>query len=314
MKVSVIVPTYNRREVVVRTLKTLFEQDFCPEEYEIIVVIDGSIDGTALALRALSSPSAFRIIEQENRGLAGARNTGLRAARGDVVLFLDDDMDCDRRLISEHHAAHVGAEPVIGFGAVFLSSDSPLSLPAEIFKLEVGAFYLRQKAAPETQWSQQACIFGNTSAPRPLLLEVGGFDERFRMREDAELGIRLFARGIRPQYLPNAIACQYYFKTAADLIRDAEAFAIADHMLMQKHGSRVPEALTGRRMHDRAWKQWAWRAIAAWPRLTEIFLILCCWIGERLIMLPLLRRLGMRALQVRRSIHWHRRLAELNRS
>jgi GT2 family glycosyltransferase len=277
------------------------------------VVIDGSIDGTASALRALSSLSAFRIIEQENKGLAGARNTGLRAARGDVVLFLDDDMDCDRRLVAGHYVAHLGAEPVIGFGAVFLSSDSPLSLPAELFKLEVGAFYLRQKAAPETEWPQEACIFGNTSAPRLLLLEAGGFDERFRMREDAELGIRLFSKGIRPQYLPNAIAYQYYFKTAADLIRDAEAFAIADHMLMQKHGSRVPEAFTDRRMHNRGWKKWAWRAIAVWPRLTETPLILCCWVGERLIILPLLRRLGMRALQVRRSIHWHRRLAELNR-
>jgi glycosyltransferase involved in cell wall biosynthesis len=314
MKVSVIVPTYNRREVVVRTVKSLFDQDFCPDDYEIIVVVDGSIDGTASALRELTGLPAFRIIEQENKGLAGARNSGLHEACGDIILFLDDDMSCDRGLVSEHYAGHLGPEPVIGFGAVFLSPDSPLSLPAEIFKREVGAFYLRHREASETEWSEEACIFGNTSSPRLLLLEVGGFDERFRMREDAELGIRLFAEGIRPRYLPNAIAYQYYFKTAADLIRDADAFAVADHLLMQKHGSRVPDAFTGRRIRDRAWKQWAWRAVMAWPRLSEALLIPCCWAGDRFIMLPPMRRIGMRALQVRRGIHWQRRFTQLSRS
>lgn len=90
MVISVVVPTFNRREVVKRTVESLFAQDFPSADYEIIVVVDGSRDGTADALRALKAPCRFQIVEQANKGLAGARNSGAQAAGAELLLFLDD--------------------------------------------------------------------------------------------------------------------------------------------------------------------------------------------------------------------------------
>ena len=92
-KLSVVVPTRNRREVLIpRTLPAMFSQDVPVEDFEIIVVVDGSTDGTAQALSELQPPCSLRIIEQANRGPSAARNNGIRAALGDLLLFIDDDV------------------------------------------------------------------------------------------------------------------------------------------------------------------------------------------------------------------------------
>src|SRR5579862_3767242 len=140
MDISVVIPTYNRREVVRGSLETLFRQSLPPSQFEIIVVVDGSTDGTADSLRSLNPPCRFRLIEQENRGPAGARNTGFRSAESELVLFLDDDMRCDPALLTAHIAAHRGPDPTVAFGAIFLSPDSPQSLATECFQREIGAF------------------------------------------------------------------------------------------------------------------------------------------------------------------------------
>jgi glycosyltransferase involved in cell wall biosynthesis len=310
MRASVIVPTFNRREIVSRTLTTLCKQDFPPAEFEIIVVIDGSTDGTALALRALKPPCRFRVIEQENRGLAGARNTGIRAAEGEVVIFLDDDMLCDTGLVSGHLAAHGLGERVVGFGSIFLSDDSPPSLAAECFKREVGAYYLQHKLDPRIPWPVSACVFGNSSVARGVLVDAGGFDERFRMREDAELGVRLFAAGIRPVYVSGAVAYQFYRKTAADLIQDAEAFGIADAMFADKHPERLEGSELGRIGNEPPWKHRVRRVVAAYPGIGDTLLTPVCWAAERFFGVRAFRNLGVRALQMRRSLHWYHKVME----
>ncbi len=78
-----MIPTYNRREILARTLPTVFRQDFPADQCEIVIVVDGSTDGTAEMLRSLEPPCALRILEQPNRWRAAARNAGWRAARGE---------------------------------------------------------------------------------------------------------------------------------------------------------------------------------------------------------------------------------------
>ena len=214
MDASIVVPTFNRRELVIRTLRSLFAQDISPSCFEIIVVVDGATDGTADALKELRPGCQFRVIEQENRGLAGARNTGYRAAEANLVIFLDDDMICDPGLVTAHVEAHKTADNIVAFGALFLSEDSPRSLAAECFKREVGAYHLQRKDEPEAPWHQRECVFSNTSLARKHLIDIGGFDEEFRMREDLEFGTRLFATGVIARYIESAIAFQYYDKSS----------------------------------------------------------------------------------------------------
>ncbi len=208
IQASIIVPTFNRRDLLRRAVSTLLRQDFPAAEYEIIVVLDGSTDGTAEALRLLKPACRFQIIEQENRGLAGARNTGYRAAKTDLLLFLDDDMLCDPKLLAAHVAAHKEPGRTVAFGALFLSADTPPSLAAECFRREIGAFHLERKRSLGAEWQITHCVFSNASLSRALLEHVGGFDETFRMREDLELGTRLLDLGVRPRYVSNAVMYQ----------------------------------------------------------------------------------------------------------
>src|SRR4051794_14101963 len=101
---SIVVPTYQRRDVLVDSMRW-FAQLETPWPVELLVVIDGSTDGSAAAAREVALPFAVRVIEQENRGAAAARNRGAEEAAGEILLFLDDDMVVAPRLLVEHDAA-----------------------------------------------------------------------------------------------------------------------------------------------------------------------------------------------------------------
>src|SRR5947209_4843962 len=120
-RLSVIIPTYNRRPILERCLGALARQTVGSEAFEVIVVDDGSSDGTlaALAEWARALPYVLRPEAQENQGPAAARNRGLAAARAPWVLFLGDDILATPALIEQHlvwHAHDPGDElAVLGF-------------------------------------------------------------------------------------------------------------------------------------------------------------------------------------------------------
>lgn len=309
MKVSVVVPTFNRRDVLLRTLESLFRQNFPASDFEIVVVIDGSNDGTAAAVAHLASPPCpLRVIEQENQGLPAARNRGWRAASNELVIFLDDDMVCEQVLVEEHCAAHRRyGHPLVAVGAIFLTDDSPPTLAAECFKREIGALSLRsssrQEAVPR--------IFGNTSVRREMLEKAGGFDERFRVREDAELSARMVGAGAVFKFLPKAIARQYYFKTNADLLSDAEQFATADLLLVREHPELASTTLLGKLAAESRWKQSMRRMMLSFPSTFEALLGGVCRAAES-FEAEQIRELGVRALQARRVLRYSRRARELS--
>jgi glycosyltransferase involved in cell wall biosynthesis len=310
MEVSVVVPTYNRREIVGRSLETLFHQDFPSSDFEIIVVVDGSIDGTAQSLRELKPECRFRVIEQENRGLAGARNTGFRAAESELVLFLDDDMRADPGLVRAHVRAHQRLGPAAVFGALFLSADSKANLASECFRREIGAFHLRRSRDQKQTWGVSECVFSNSSLPMQLLVNAGGFDESFRMREDLELGVRLQALGVHMEYLDEAVAYQYYDKTSADLLEDARRFALADLMFERKHPGQRIEGLLRLSEGEQTWKHSMRALLSRWPVLEKSILAPWCALGDALFWCAPVRWAGIRALQMRRRIHWLRAIHE----
>ncbi len=312
--ISVVVPTYNGRATVMRSMETLFRQDFAASRYEVIVVVDGSSDGTAAALLALNPPCRFRVIEQENYGPSGARNRGFREAQSQLILFLDDDMQCDPGLISSHFKAHQRLGSVAVFGALFLSPDSNANLASECFKREIGAFHLRHQRDPSAPWNLADCTFSNTSIPLRMLEEVGGFDEQFRMREDLELGVRLLGRGVRMEYVKDAIAHQHYNKTASDLLTDAEKFGVADLMFARKHPGQVIEGHLKWKENQRGWKDGLRQLMARLPVLEACLLAPWCRLGDAFFNVLPLRILGVRALQIRRRIHWLRAIQRLSGS
>lgn len=314
MKISVVVPTYNRKELVTRTLQTLFAQNCPASDYEIIVVVDGSTDGTAEALRKLASPCALRVVEQENRGPAGVRNTGAREAQAELVLFLDDDMQCPPDLVGAHLAVHCTRQQTVAFGALRPSAESPHTLAAACFEREFAPRALEWKLETGPGWQDLFCVFSNTSLPRSLLMEHGGFDESFRMREDLEFSYRLLRAGVRAVSVPQAVAYHYYDKSPRALLQDARAFADADVSFARKHPeNRILGQLNWLAGQPRA-KLRAQRLALAVPRLADLLLTPACWLGQAFIGLAPCRVIGMRALQIRRRLRWLQRVRELTDS
>ena len=86
--ISVIIPLYNKEPIIERSLQSVLSQDY--DDFEVVVVNDGSTDRSADIVRSINDPR-IRLIEQENGGPSKARNTGTKNARGEWILFLDAD-------------------------------------------------------------------------------------------------------------------------------------------------------------------------------------------------------------------------------
>ncbi len=187
--VSVIVPTYQRREPVVRAVESALSQLF--RDFELIVVDDGSTDGTAQALASYTD--SLRLLQQPNRGAAAARNSGLGVARGEFVAFLDSD-NC---WLPEHLALLVDAldqHP----GAVLASS-----LPTSRGKPGEGPASARLRAPlPRLLIGNNVAYLSTVVARRDAVVEAGGFDERLRIAEDADLWVRMATSGRPFVFLP----------------------------------------------------------------------------------------------------------------
>jgi len=176
--ISVVIPTFNYGHFIGEALTSALRQNFAP--LEIIVVDDGSTDGTEAALR----PYAERIvyIRQDNAGVSAARNRGIRAARGDWIAMLDaDDIWLPNKLESQRRCAAAHPDAVLIGGLNTAARKQPASGLYSVFSVED---FL--KALP----------FGTSSAlaRRECLLENGLFNEARRLAEDRELWLKLTRR------------------------------------------------------------------------------------------------------------------------
>lgn len=124
--VSVIVPSYNGRHLLPRTVESLLTLVVPEGGLEILIIDDGSTDGSREWLQQQSLPPRFRVLFHErNQGRSQARNTGIDQASGRIILFLDGDLTCSRDLITHHLAAIDRPGVVAVSGSVRAASDVP---------------------------------------------------------------------------------------------------------------------------------------------------------------------------------------------
>lgn len=235
-EISVVIPTFNRREILAMTLPAVLAQDLPAERREVIVVVDGSTDGTGQLLREPAF-AGVRVVEQPNRGLSAARNAGLRAARGRFVLFLDDDMECPPTLLSGHLSAHSLDERLVVEGGIELSPNGDTGFIARWHHEGVARHFEEIRTKRDGRWPWQAVRFANTSAQRSLLIDAGGFDERFRFaHEDLEFGLRLSRTGACYKYVSDLLVRHIYRKSAHDLAgNDARRYGRSYLLLGRTH-------------------------------------------------------------------------------
>jgi len=206
VKLTVVMPTYNRSDLLGRALSGLLNQTAPAEDYEIVVVDDGSTDSTPQVVAEAGAPEQrLRYYRQENKGPAAARNYGAREARGDIILFVGDDCIPDSRLLEEHLKAHSteGDVGVIGH----IAWHPELEVTPFMAFLEEGVQFGFKHIKDPANIPFWQCYSSNLSLPRHWLEETGGFDEDFKHAawEDIELGYRLHERGLRLIYRREAL-------------------------------------------------------------------------------------------------------------
>ncbi len=202
--ISVIIPTYNRSEILKECLSALAIQDFPYGGFEIIVVNDGSRDNTAEVVQQARSRFDIRYLHQENSGPAVARNNGVQHARAEIVLIMNDDAIATNCLVAGHYYMHnkmcIERLAVLG-SREFRNRDKVRTLN---FLYDQVPFSMRVHALKEGFYPAPYFVTFNISMRKKDFEAIGGFDKDFTtaIGEDTEFGIRWENAGGKIFYLP----------------------------------------------------------------------------------------------------------------
>ncbi len=260
LQVSVVIPTHQRREALRNVLESLSRQSVGPDSYEVVVAVDASTDGTLEMLKGLAAPFELRWVAPQGRGRASACNAAVAAARGEVVIILDDDMRVVSEFVERHRSHHPAGSRrcVLGAVPVELAAGDPL---AARYVKEKFDLHLARLSDPEHRALPRSFFTGNASLRTEVMREVGGFDEGFGIygNEDVELALRLRKAGVELGYDPEALAYQSYDKDLGGLQRDTLAKGHTTVQLARSH----PEVFGSLRLADPGDSSRPWLAVRA---------------------------------------------------
>ena len=235
MLISVVIPTYNRLPILKKCLDSLENQLFIDDRhsYEIVIVDDGSTDGTTDWLRTnIDLFPHLRLFEQSHGGPAMGRNLGVANSKGDLIVFIDSDLVVDKFFLSNHLKSLTSAWKKLGhrrcftYGSVINTSNfnNPNSEP---FKFQ------------DLSWAYFAT--GNVAIDKKVLERSGLFDPSFQLYgwEDLELGERLRNMGVKLIKCPKAIGYHWHPALSLDqipqLIRTEKERAKMGLIFYRKH-------------------------------------------------------------------------------
>jgi glycosyltransferase involved in cell wall biosynthesis len=203
LPLSVIVCTYNRADYLKQVLESLRGQTLPQAEFEIILIDDGSSDHTRETVEPFRSCLPLKYFYQRNAGLASAKNHGIFAAQGRIVLFLDDDDVTTPSLLEEHLKSH-RIYPRDNYAVLHYTTWGPglTVTPLMHFITEVGCFLFSYPRIEHGAILDFTYFWGGrSSCKRAFLLEHGVFNPIFRFGcEDIELGYRLSTHDLRVVY------------------------------------------------------------------------------------------------------------------
>jgi lipopolysaccharide/colanic/teichoic acid biosynthesis glycosyltransferase/GT2 family glycosyltransferase len=228
--ISVIVPAYNAARTLGDCLRALSNQTVPRERYEIIVVDDGSIDDTAAAAESFG----VRVIRQPNQGPAAARNVGVQAAQGELVLFTDSDCEPANDWIEQMCAPFTDPD-VAGAKGAYRTRQRELT--ARFVQLEYEDKYDRLA-------QQDRIDFVDTYSAayrRAVFLENGGFDPVFSTAsvEDQELSFRLAQKGYKLVFVPTARVYHRHDRSIREYARRKFGIGYWKALLVRWHPEKV---------------------------------------------------------------------------
>ena len=234
---SVIIPAYNRAAIVPRAIRSVLAQTL--EDWELIVVDNGSDDGTDLAVKAFTDPRIRLVRHTESRGPSAARNAGIRAAKGKYVAFLDsDDEWLPEKLAGDVRAFR--AEPDAGMvysGKRLVDEDGRVLL--------VRMPTLRGRVYQELMRWDFIGSCSRVTVRKDVLEAAGGFDERLRVRDDWDLWLRV-ARVAPVAAVDQCVVVRHMGRDQVS--GSLRAICEEWNIVVQKYRSEMPARTLGRHL------------------------------------------------------------------
>mgnify|MGYP002681948264 CR=1 FL=1 len=201
--ISVIIPTYNRADLLSQSLESLVGQSLPKDQFEVIVIDDGSSDNTSDVCRNFSQRLPLRYYRQKNSGISAAKNMGVFASCGPILLFFDDDDVADPDLLTEHIRTH-SLHPEENIAVLGYTTWHPSLKISRVmdFVTNIGHFLFSYSNLKDGQELDFTYFWGGrSSCKKSLLVRHGVFNQLFRFgSEDIELGYRLSKLGLKVIY------------------------------------------------------------------------------------------------------------------
>jgi glycosyltransferase involved in cell wall biosynthesis len=241
--VSVIIPTHNRSSSLRRALDALHSQTYPIDLIEVTVVADSCIDDTLAMLQDYKAPFKLHAIEVNCRSASIARNTGAASATGQLLLFLDDDIEALPPLVESHVRTHQERP-----GCAVMGPYPPkLQGGTRFFDVEVRAWWeekFYQMGRPDHRFEYQDLLSGNLSLDAELFSRLDGFDSAFGNcgGEDYEFGVRLLKADVSFVMAASAVGYHYEHETnnLDRSFRRARQEGRSDVLIGQRHPELRP--------------------------------------------------------------------------
>jgi glycosyltransferase involved in cell wall biosynthesis len=234
---SVIIPAYNQARYLGEAIKSVLAQTF--HDYEIVVVNDGSTDETEMV--ALRYDEKIRYVYQENQGLAGARNSGIRAAQGAWIALLDSD-DCWLPEFLERMTARINEHPraVVFYGAALCVDERGVPL-----KQAVGYKPVENVRLYHALLRANFIIPSTVVVNKKVIEQAGCFDQSLRSCEDWDLWLQLLSEGKAFYGIPDVLV--HYRIHGSSLSANVARMQNSHRSVAEKHFG----------VDDRQYDQWA---------------------------------------------------------
>lgn len=211
---SVVLISWNQLDFLRRLVRQMLDQDYDPADYEVIIVDDGSADGTQEWLQEQADPRLVILLSKDMCGRSTSRNRGVLKARGKIIVMLDGDHTVNRDFLSIHAARH--REKLCAIVGKSDFADHPDFVALNHYLNNGGAVKLPHDAPLPGRYF----LTRNCSVPKEILLKIGLFDDRYHVwgGEDLDIGAKIEDAGIPIYGESNALAVHHHLRPLHDLL------------------------------------------------------------------------------------------------